>query len=92
MYGSGSSHATASLRIRVMCYRVMEIYNGKIGQYQRYGNMAQFEKIVPDSDHQNLQYFVSDSSWKDEPILDDVCKTVSERIGDAEHGSIHNIS
>lgn len=58
-------------------------------QYQRWGNMVQFEKIVPDSDHQSLQHFVSNSPWDEEPILDDICKTVSGHIGDAEHGCLH---
>ena len=58
-------------------------------QYQRWGNMVQFEKIVPESDHQSLQHFASNSPWGDEPILDDISQTVSERIGDAQHGCLH---
>ena len=38
-------------------------------QYQRWGDMVQFEKIVPESDHQSLQHFVSNSPWDEEPIL-----------------------
>ena len=58
-------------------------------QYQRWDNMVQFEKIVPESDHQSLQHFASNSPWDDEPILDDVSQTISERIGDAQRGSLH---
>jgi len=39
-------------------------------QYQRWGNMVQFEKVVPESNHQSLQHFASNSPWDDEPILD----------------------
>ena len=75
-------------KTRTMAHRAKQYMQGQL-QYQRWGNMVQFEKIVPDSDHQSLQHFASNSPWEDEPILDDVCQTVSERIGDAEHGSIH---
>jgi len=75
-------------KTRTMAHRAKQYMQGQL-QYQDLGNMVQFEKIVPDSDHQSLQHFASNSPWEDEPILDDVCKTVSERIGEAEHGSIH---
>jgi SRSO17 transposase len=58
-------------------------------QYQRWGNMVQFEKVVPESDHQSLQHFASNSPWNDEPILNDVSQSVSGHIGDAQHSSIH---
>ncbi len=69
-------------KTRTMAHRAKQYMQGQL-QYQRWGNMVQFEKIVPDSDHQSLQHFASNSPWEDEPILDDVCKTVSEHIGDA---------
>lgn len=75
-------------KTRTMAHRAKQYLQGQL-QYQRWGNMVQFEKIVPDSDHQSLQHFASNSPWVDEPILDDVCETVSGRVGDAEHGSIH---
>ena len=75
-------------KTRTMAHRAKQYMQGQL-QYERWGNMVQFEKIVPDSDHQSLQHFASNSPWEDEPILDDVCENVSERIGDAEHGSIH---
>ena len=74
-------------KTRTMAHRAKQYMQGQL-QYQRWGNMAQFEKIVPDSDHQSLQHFASNSPWEDEPILDDVCKTVSGRVGVAEPGSI----
>ena len=75
-------------KTRTVAHRAKQYLQGQL-QYQRWGNMVQFEKIVPDSDHQSLQHFASNSPWEDEPILDDVCETVSGHIGDAEHGSIH---
>jgi SRSO17 transposase len=58
-------------------------------QYQRWGNMVQFEKIVPESNHQSLHHFASNSPWGDEPVLDDVSHTVTGHIGDAQHGGLH---
>jgi len=75
-------------KTRTMAHRAKQYLQGQL-QYERWGNMVQFEKIVPDSDHQSLQHFASNSPWEDEPILADVCKTVSDRIGNPEHGSIH---
>jgi SRSO17 transposase len=75
-------------KTRTMAHRAKQYLQGQL-QYERWGNMVQFEKIVPDSDHQSLQHFASNSPWMDEPILDDVCQNVSDRIGDKEHGSIH---
>ena len=75
-------------KTRTMAHRAKQYLQGQL-QYERWGNMVQFEKIVPNSDHQSLQHFASNSKWADEPILDDVCKTVTQRIGDEEHGSIH---
>jgi SRSO17 transposase len=56
---------------------------------QNRGNMKEFQKIVPDSNDQSLNHFVSNSPWEDEPIVDSIEKTVSVCIGDPEHGSIH---
>ena len=58
-------------------------------QYLRWGNMVQYEKVVPYSNNQSLQHFASNSPWNDEPILDDVSQTISGNIGDKQHGCIH---
>ena len=62
-------------KTRTVAHRAKQYMQGQL-QYLRFGNMVQFEKIVPDSDHQSLQHFASNSPWEDEPILDDVCETV----------------
>jgi SRSO17 transposase len=51
--------------------------------------MKEFEKIVPDSNDQSLNHFVSNSPWEDGPVVDSIEKTVSVRIVDPEHGGIH---
>ncbi len=43
---------------------------------QNRGNMKEFQKIVPDSNDQSLNHFVSNSPWEDEPIIDSIEKTV----------------
>lgn len=58
-------------------------------QYLRWGNMVQYEKVVPDSNNQSLQHFASNSPWNDEPLMDDVSQTVSGHIGDKQHGCLH---
>jgi len=75
-------------KTRNMADTAMQYLQGQL-QYQRWGNMVQFEKVVPESDHQSFQHFASNSPWDDEPILDDVSQTISERIGDAQHGCLH---
>jgi SRSO17 transposase len=81
------AHCFAS-KTRNMADTAMQYLQGQL-QYQRWGNMVQFEKVVPESDHQSLQHFASNSPWDDEPILDDVSQTISQRIGDAQHGCFH---
>jgi SRSO17 transposase len=56
---------------------------------QKRNNMVEFEKVVPKSNHQSLQHFVSNSPWDEEGLAEDIALSVSERIGDAEHGSLH---
>ena len=52
-------------------------------------NMVEFSKVVPGSDNQSLQHFISNSPWDDEALTIEIQKNVIELIGDAEHGSIH---
>ncbi len=56
---------------------------------QKRNNMREFEKVVPDSKHQSLQHFVSNSPWDEESLARDIVLSVSEHIGDAKHGSLH---
>ena len=51
--------------------------------------MTNIPKIVPESDNQSLQHFISESTWDDEGAITELQKRVSELIGDEENGSIH---
>jgi SRSO17 transposase len=75
-------------RTRNMADTARQYMQGQL-QYLRWGNMVQYEKVVPDSNNQSLQHFASNSPWDDEPILDDVSQTVSGHMGDKQHGCIH---
>jgi len=52
-------------------------------------NMVEFSKVVPGSDNQSLQHFISNSPWCAEALIIEIQEEVIELIGDAEHGSIH---
>lgn len=56
---------------------------------QKRCNIKGIEKIVPDSDSQSLNHFISNSPWKDEGILSQVSADVMKLIGDEERGFIH---
>ena len=77
-----------STKTRNMADTAKQYMQGQL-QYLRWGNMVQYEKVVPDSNNQSLQHFASNSPWNDEPVLDDVSQTVSGHIGDEQHGCIH---
>jgi len=47
------------------------------------------EKTVPDSDHQALQHFLSNSQWDEEGVITEIPGRISELIGNPAHGSLH---
>lgn len=53
------------------------------------GNMTNLTQVVPESDNQSFQQFLSDSPWKDEPVIKKLQQQVTQRIGDAEEGALH---
>lgn len=53
------------------------------------GNMCTYAKDVPDCNNQSLQHFVSNSSWRHQPVLDHIQRDVIDAIGDKNNGSIH---
>jgi len=53
------------------------------------GNMTNLTKVVPDSDNQSFQQFLSDSPWKDEPVIEKLQQQVTFLIGDAQQGALH---
>ncbi|WP_419638825.1 transposase [Thiolapillus sp.] len=36
-------------------------------------NMERMVEVVPNSDEQALQHFLSNSNWQERPVLDQVC-------------------
>lgn len=53
------------------------------------GNMVRFEKVVPQSDHQSLQHFLSVSPWKEAGVLEALQGRVIQVLGDPKEGSVH---
>ena len=51
-------------------------------------NMTNMEKIVPDSNHQALQNFTSNSQWDEEGVIAEIQRRISELIGNPVHGSL----
>ena len=45
-------------------------------------NMERMEEVVPDTDYQALQQFISDSTWDATDVMDEVALRASELIGD----------
>lgn len=56
---------------------------------QERGNMTNLAKVVPDSNHQSFQQFLSDSPWQDEPVIERLQQQVTQLIGDPEQGALH---
>lgn len=53
------------------------------------GNMCTYPKKVPDCNNQSLQHFISNSPWKNRPVLDQIQHDVVDAIGNHNHGSLH---
>lgn len=51
--------------------------------------MTNIPKVVPESDNQSLQHFISVSSWDEDGVISEVQRRVSELIGDKDTGSMH---
>jgi SRSO17 transposase len=52
-------------------------------------NMTNIPKVVPGSDNQSLQHFISESSWDDERAITELQKYAAELIGDENNASLH---
>lgn len=51
-------------------------------------NMERMTEVVPDSDEQALQHFLSNSSWKERNILDQVALEADQLIGGGEDSAL----
>lgn len=47
-------------------------------------NMERMEEVVPDSNYQSIQHFISDSEWKAEEVLDQVAREADRHLGGTE--------
>jgi len=53
------------------------------------GNMTSYAKVVPDTNNQKLQNFISDSPWDEKPVIEQIQFDVTNLIGDKNNGSLH---
>ena len=64
--------------------------NGKVKQYlsglmqATRRNMERMEEVVPDSDEQALQHFISVSEWDDRHVIDHVAEEADRVLGGQE--------
>jgi SRSO17 transposase len=47
-------------------------------------NMERMEEVVPDSNYQSLQHFISDSEWETRDVLDQVAREADRHLGGSE--------
>lgn len=52
-------------------------------------NMTNISKVVPDTDNQSLQHFISSSPWDEEGAITELQGCVSKLIGDKDNASLH---
>ena len=53
------------------------------------GNMTNLIKVVPNSDAQSFQQFLSDSPWEDETVISHIQSDVMSLIGQGDEGAVH---
>lgn len=53
------------------------------------GNMTNLTRVVPESNPQSFQQFLSDSPWKDEGAIEKFQQQVTKLIGDAQESALH---
>jgi SRSO17 transposase len=51
-------------------------------------NMYQMTKRVPDTNHDQLQNFITDSRWSAREVMDQVAQQVNSQIGDSENAAL----
>lgn len=47
-------------------------------------NLERMQELIPDSDYQSLQQFISDSPWDAQDVMDEAAIRASELIGDSQ--------
>lgn len=51
-------------------------------------NMERMEEVVPDSNYQSLQHFISDSEWEARDVLDQVAREADRHLGGSENSCL----
>jgi SRSO17 transposase len=51
-------------------------------------NMERMAEVVPESDEQSLQHFLSNSNWDDRAVLDQVAMEVDQQLGGDEDSAL----
>ena len=51
-------------------------------------NMERMEEVVPDSNYQSLQHFISDSEWETRDVLDQVAREADRHLGGSENSCL----
>lgn len=75
-------------RTRSVVNQSKQYLQGQILENGR-GNMVKYSKIVPNSDNQSLQHFISTSEWDEEGVIKGIQKQVTVLIGNKDEGSMH---
>src|SRR3972149_1915357 len=68
--------------------QALQYLKGKFLEKGR-GNMTSYAKVVPETNNQKFQHFISESPWDEDPVIEQIQADVTELIGDKINGSIH---
>jgi len=62
----------------------MKQYVSGLVQSDKKKNMERIAEVVPDSDAQAFQHFLSDSNWDEREVIDQIAKGVNDKQGNHE--------
>jgi SRSO17 transposase len=66
----------------------MQQYVSGLVQSDKKKNMERIAEVVPDSDAQALQHFLSDSKWDEREVLDLIATEANKKLGDPEESCL----
>lgn len=69
-------------------HRALQYLQGQILENEAV-NMVNISKVVPDTDNQSLQHFISESPWDEGGAIAELQRFASELIGDEDNASLH---
>jgi SRSO17 transposase len=53
------------------------------------GNIANYSRLVPESDYQSLHHFITKSPWSSEGVINQIQVQSGQMMGDPEYASLH---